>query len=369
MKTKTAEKCILVVGAGITGLTAAALLERRGIVVDLVERMPDWNQRGYGITIMPAGLRVLDELGVLSAVKRAGSSAHALNALSPDGSLIRRVRLGAGVETLTLARDDLHRILRSALRKTTIAMDTQVSQLSEKSGVVTVHFTHQKPKRYDLVIGADGIHSDVRNIIFPEAKPVYSGAAVWTFFLPPDIKLPSSTDITQVWNDHEFVGIFPFKHTAAVTLSARFDSKKDVYDADIARLFGDVAFLRDVLPRIKKTQIYGGYLNEIKLRRWYKGSVLLAGDAAHAMMPATGMGSSMGMADAKVIADLVTEGSGNWVDIPVKYQKRRKPQVDRVQTSASLVTKTMFMPAPFKQLRNRAARIVPQFVIARVLND
>ena len=121
--------------------------------------------------------------------------------------------------------------------------------------------------------------------------------------------------------------------------------------------------------RVNRRKMYAGYLNEVRLHDWHKGMVLLAGDAAHAMMPATGMGSSMGMADARAIADLIAQTPDDeWRELPARYQHQRKEQVDRVQWEAAMATKAIFMPGPFKALRNRASRLVPQFVISHVLN-
>lgn len=367
-----AQKRILIVGAGITSLALAGLLEKRGVIPDVVEKMSGWQLAGYGITVMPIGVRVLRELGVVTQARRKGFSAPGLNVLTADGEPVHHIALKAGgVDTISMARADLHKILRSHLRQTPIRMGEEVVGIEQLHGAAQVRFSNGDEREYDLVIGADGIRSTVREILFPEVKPQYSGAAVWTFFLPRGVALPSHTDATQIWHDNQFVGVFPFRGRAAVTFSSAFDTNDDVRTADLKQQFADMHVLaKDILRKVNKKNMYSGYLNEIKLHDWYQGQVLLAGDAAHAMLPATGMGSSMGMADAQVIADLIVHTpDAQWNELPKRYQHRRKAQVDRVQWEAAMATKAMFMPGPFKFLRNRTARLIPQFVITLALND
>src|SRR6478735_1188013 len=174
------QKRILIVGGGITGLALAGLLEKRGYLPELVEKMTDWQLSGYGITVMPIGLEVLRELGVLSQARDKGYSALGLNVITADGEPVHHFALKkGGVDTVSMARADLHKILRSHLKRTKIQMGREVVKLHEKAGVVTVTFADGSSGEYDLVVGTDGIRSAVRHHLFPDVTPQYSGTAVW----------------------------------------------------------------------------------------------------------------------------------------------------------------------------------------------
>lgn len=363
-------KKILIVGAGITGVALAALLEKSNYRVDIIEKSTSWKHCGYGITVMPTGLEVLRELGVLTEVRAEGTSALGFNLMKPDGTLIRHIALKAGgVDSITLDRSDLHTTLRHHLHNSKITMNEEVIAISQDGNGVAVRFKDGRQQKYDLVIGADGVRSSIRKLIFPQFKPTYAGAAIWTFFLPPDVDLPPGHNVMQVWNDNEFMGVFPFKKTAAVTFSMPVDQNTDINDIDLKDHFKDIDFLaKEITAKIGKHPLYAGYLNEVKLHDWYVGNIILAGDAAHSMMPATGMGASMGLADAKVLANLITTlNEADWEIMPQLYQHKRKTIVDRTQRQAYLIGRSMFLSSPFKNLRDETIKALPQFVISHSL--
>src|SRR4030095_2452778 len=112
---------ILIIGAGITGTSLAALLEQAGFVPDVVEKMSRWEKSGYGITIMSDGLEVLRKLELVTTVREKGTSATNFRLVDADGELVRQFPLKAGgVDSITLARGDLHKALRSKLSRTKI---------------------------------------------------------------------------------------------------------------------------------------------------------------------------------------------------------------------------------------------------------
>ena len=116
--------------------------------------------------------------------------------------------------------------------------------------------------------------------------------------------------------------------------------------------------------------VYSGVLNQVTIRKWYKGRVLLAGDATHAMIPATGMGASMGLVDAGTIAELLrVTPVEKWSTVPKIYQYKRKFSVDLIQKEAYLVVRMMFLGSPEKNIRNELIRLVPQFVVTHQLNQ
>ncbi|MDB5161698.1 MAG: 2-polyprenyl-6-methoxyphenol hydroxylase-related FAD-dependent oxidoreductase [Candidatus Saccharibacteria bacterium] len=360
----SAEHNILIVGAGITGVALAALLEQRGHVADIVERMPDWHKAGFGVTIMPVGIEVLRRLELVTKARDVGKSTETMNILTPEGDLIRQFHIKAdGIDSITLDRAALHGALRSKLSKTHIKKDMSIEILVHKEDCVEVTFTDGTVKEYALVIGADGVHSVTRRMIFPESKAVYSGAAVWTFFLPEGVKLPSQ-DVQQVWDYHQFMGIFPSKEHTAVAFVAPLDTHEDVMKYDLDAHFDNISYMaHDILKKIKNEDTYAGFMNEMKLGSWHQGRVALAGDAAHAMMPATGMGASMGLRDAYVIATLIEQTPvEEWGNIPERYQKIRKHVVDRVQKDAHTLGHAMLWGSPLKDLRNNVLKWVPQFV-------
>lgn len=358
---------ILIVGGGITGTALAALLEQKGIIADVIEKAPDWGKEGFGITIMPAGLDVLRKLELVKTARDGGVSAHNLRILTNTGKLVRQFHIKAdGIDSITLDRKYLHDALRHRLKKTRIHMNTSIKMLVHKDEGVEVTFTDGKVRTYALVIGADGVHSITRSLIFPGVGPVYSGAAVWTFFLPEGVKLESNENVLQVWNDREFMGVFPSKKHIAVSFCAPLQRDIDIDNYDLDKHFEDVKFLaHDILSKIQTKDMYSGFLNEMKLGTWYQDRVILAGDAAHSMMPASGMGASMGLQDAYVLATLIAQTPPeSWARIGKQYQHVRKHIVDRVQRDAHTLGHVMLWESPLKELRNTALKLVPQFVIS-----
>lgn len=222
---------------------------------------------------------------------------------------------------------------------------------------------------YDIVVGADGVNSAVRQLIFPRKRPEYPGAAVWTFFLPHGISLAKPKTAELTWGEDGFMGVFPIKGNAAVTFAAPLSRQKNIGSVDLVEHFKAIHSLGSaILSKMKNSEIFSGHLKQMRLGTWYKGRVILAGDAAHASMPATGMGASMGMQDALALAELLTgTAPQDWHTVPALFQKRRKKTVDRVQREAYIVGRSMFLTGTAKQLRDTAIKLVPQFVVSHEL--
>jgi 2-polyprenyl-6-methoxyphenol hydroxylase-like FAD-dependent oxidoreductase len=363
---------VLIVGAGITGTALAALLEQKGIIPDVVERMPNWSKTGFGITVMPVGLEVLRKLELITKVRSQGHSAESLRVLTPNGNLVRQFHIKKdGIDSITMDRADLHAALRAKLSRTHIQKGKTIEILDHKENTVEVTFTDGEKKEYDIIIGSDGVHSLTRRMILPKSHEEYSGAAVWTFFLPKGIELETYADVQQVWSNREFMGLFPGSDHVAVTFSAPLDQSIDLDHYDLDKHFDDVGVLsHEIFSKMKSEEMFSGFLNEMKLGTWYQDRVILAGDAAHAMMPATGMGASMGMRDAYVLAELIGQiEPEEWHRVGPVYQNARKRVVDRVQKDAHVMGHLMLWGSPLKEIRNEVLKWIPQFVVTHSIKN
>lgn len=183
---------VLVVGGGIGGLSSTLSLRRQGVDVDVVERDPEWGVYGVGIIQPGNALRALDQLGLAEACVQAGSPIRGDRTWLADGetaiaahewpSLVEHLPPGNG-----LTRPKLHEILTS----TTLASGADVrtgvtfTEIEPAEDHVEVAFTDGARRRYDLVIGADGLYSKVRERLFgAELKPRFTGQVCWRYNLP-----------------------------------------------------------------------------------------------------------------------------------------------------------------------------------------
>lgn len=184
---------ILVVGAGIAGLGAARAIRQRGLTAHVVERVPAWSHTGAGIYLPGNAARALRALGLESAVAdRAALIAHQ-RISDHRGRLLADIDLAAlwgdVGPCLALHRGDLHEVLASRGDPVTIRMGLPVQRLSQRDGIVTVGFGDGTSDRYDVVIGADGIHSTVRELAVGIGAVRPLGQLAWRFVTecPPEV--------------------------------------------------------------------------------------------------------------------------------------------------------------------------------------
>jgi 2-polyprenyl-6-methoxyphenol hydroxylase-like FAD-dependent oxidoreductase len=361
-------KKVLIVGAGITGLGLAALLKKSGVVVKIVDKAPSLNQPGYGITLMPDGLAVMSKLGLRESVDALGTSSRNIQVITPQKGVLKTFDLAdSGVDSVTVNRADLHKLLGKTVGVKNITFNTSVSSIEETHNGAYVTFTDGASDRFDLVVGADGINSVVRSLIFPGNIPEYTGAAIWSFNVPKRFWSDNPRTVKSYWGEERFMGIFPIKGGAAVAFSMPLSPDIRPSTVDIAKAFSgmspDVARL---IAAAKDNDVYSSHLRNIKLKHWYKGTVVLAGDAAHAMMPSTGMGASIGLQDADVLARLILETSeGELTTVPKAYEKKRKHQAESTQRQAFSVGKLMLARGLKVVVRDTLIPLVPKDAFSR----
>lgn len=308
---------ILIIGGGFSGMAAAIQLRRQGAEVDLVEIDPGWRSYGAGISLGGATLRAFRTLGILDAFLAQGNAADGVQLCLPNGPRVAELPTPriAGPDVPgggAIMRPVLARILADATRASgaNVRLGCTFTAIEQDAEGVEVAFTDGSRQRYDLVIGADGLYSQVREAVFPQApKPRYSGQAVWRAVLPR----PPEIDTCVMWMGPRVKpGVNPVSKTEMYLFVTEPRPSNDHVDpatfADHLRgLLAD--FSAPALQAIRAqigpdSQIVYRPLEGLLMPRpWFSGRVVLIGDTVHATTPHLASGACIGIEDALVLAE------------------------------------------------------------------
>lgn len=306
----------LVIGGGFSGMSAAILLAESGHAVDLVEIDPGWRSYGAGISLNGGIFRVMDRLSILEPFRAVGSMTDGLEVRGPQDQVFATIptpSLQAGVTgTGAVMRPVLARLLVDRVRASAVNVRLGLTFLTitENGAGVRVTFDDGTAGDYDLVVGADGLNSATRTALFPDApKPRYIGQGVWRAVLPRPAHLPT----IALWMGPQLkLGLNHVSQTQSYLFLTENRATNDFVPAET-----HVETLRGLLerfpsPTIRKIAaelsadhqiVYRPLEQMLMPRPWYRGRVVLIGDAVHATTPHLAAGAMIGMEDAVVLAE------------------------------------------------------------------
>ena len=333
---------VLIIGAGIGGLGAGAALASRGVEVEIVEITPEPNVYGVGINQPANSLRALKALGVLDQVRDVGFEWDTTTFNDHCGNLVVSVSSqlgGDGVPPNTgLTRRDLHDILIGAAEGAgaKITYATTIEDI-EDNGAAQVRLSDGREEDFDLVVAFDGINSAQRRRLFGDGyAPVYTGYGVWRVTVPR----PAEIDYTALFQSPGAkAGHIPLSKEVMYLLlvhpephHARFDRTRHVemLRERLAPFEGVIGDIRDNLE--DSDDVVYSPLSEVMLPTpWFKGRVLLCGDAAHACTPHITQGAAMALEDAVVLPDELA-ATDKPLDARLQsFSERRYPRAKFVQ--------------------------------------
>jgi 2-polyprenyl-6-methoxyphenol hydroxylase-like FAD-dependent oxidoreductase len=308
---------VLIVGGGIGGLALSIGLRKAGIDVEIVEIKQQWTVYHVGIIAQSNLIRAVVSLGIADDCVAAGFSYQCVRFCDANGNVWSEspgvILAGPNYPPyLGLTRPALHNVLSAAAQKAgvRVRLGVTVARLTQSEAKVAVQFTDGGASDYDFVVGADGIHSQIRTMIFGgHLTPKFTGEGVWRYNVPR----PTDVDYGSIYASREGpkAGLIPLTHEAA-------------YIFRIGPEPGNPRFPKDELADIMRDRLkpFGGAIGELARgitdpelvvyrplesvlvpAPWYRGRVALIGDAAHSITPHLGQGAAQAVEDAVVLAE------------------------------------------------------------------
>ena len=346
----TAVESVLIVGGGVGGLTAAVALRQRGIEVDLIEKNSAHTVYGVGIIQPNNALRALDAIGLAGeCVKRGGAFDH-VRVRDRHGNLIGGGKSpGEAAPHLPavngITRPILQEILLTAAHEAgaQIRVGVEIKTWSDRGDRVMVTFSDGSSREYDLLIGADGVFSQLRKDLFPNAPiPVFSGVAGWRYNLPR----PAEVEHGELWyGEKSKVGLVPLSPSLMYIFIVTHEPDNPFMSTEglavkmrerLSEYGGLVAELRERIVD-DNAVVYKALDHLLLPAPWYKGRAILIGDAAHATVPHLAQGAAMAIEDAVLLAELLARDAAV-EELMQEFMDRRFERSRLVvETSAQLV--------------------------------
>lgn len=314
---------VAVIGAGMGGLTAAIALTRiAGVHVTVFEQAKKLGDVGAGVTVAPNGQRVLDKLGVLEQVKHAGATpdGHGVY-LDAMGNLVAEAAWEDSAKryrNIGMYRPDLVNVLSREVAPDTIHLGHRLTSIQALDRGVCVGFENGVNGEFDAVVGADGVHSVVRDALMRAPAPVYSGFIAFRGVLDAALLPDDWPMISQVWmGEGKHFMCYPLQQRKLFNYVGFVPSDRPLKESwsapghvsELAAEFEGEKWdpkLRHFVQLIDKTFWWGLYDHE-PLTNWSRGRVTLLGDAAHTMLPHAGQGVNQAMEDSITLAFFLRE--------------------------------------------------------------
>lgn len=313
-----AVKNTLIIGGGFSGMAAAIQLSKAGIQTDLVEIDQHWRPLGAGITINGPTLRALHTLGVYERFQREGAVTKGVDIVTAAGQQLafldtpspKGAEVGGGGGIM---RPVLARMLAEATRAagTRVRVGCTYTDFQQDADGVTVQFTDGTESRYDLVVGADGVHSKLRDRLFPEVPPMaYMGQSIWRAVMPR----PESVQRPRMWlGDHLKIGINPVSATHMyMFINEDRPSKGHIEESTFADVCAGLLaqfpdpFVQALIPHLRDEGANIDYRplgNLLVPAPWNRGRVLMIGDTMAATTPHLASGAGIGIESGIVLAE------------------------------------------------------------------
>ncbi|WP_226506164.1 FAD-dependent monooxygenase [Pseudomonas sp. MWU16-30317] len=341
-----------ILGAGIGGLCAAIALQRAGHQVTVYEQAKAFMRVGADINLTPNAVKALDGLGIGQGVRRfAARPTHRISRLWDTGEETSRLEMSDvaerqyGAPQLTIHRADLLTVLADACAVEQVQFSKRAVAASQDPDGAVLHFSDGSQARMDVLIGADGIHSVVRNTLFGKESPRFTGVVAFRAVVPASrvAHVPNIQAFTKWWGPtaHSQIVTFPLNrgddififattaqdswHEESWTTPGSVSELRDSY----ADFHPDARALLDACDDVLKTALY----ERDPLPYWTEGRLVLLGDACHPMMPFMAQGAGQAIEDAVVLARALNEvQSTEQVSYALRdYQNARMARASQIQ--------------------------------------
>ncbi|MGY6156205.1 FAD-dependent monooxygenase [Paraburkholderia graminis] len=340
----TSVRKVLIIGGGIGGLTCAAAMGQRGLYVDLIEQKPVHNALGVGIIQPGNALRALDSLGVMDACMSAGFQSDDYVYYDAHENELARLQMRRIADKNQpavnfLPRVALHRILADAAVRAgaCVRMGVTADWLADRGTGVDVRFSDGTTGTYDFVVGADGIRSKSRAMLFgDEIQPSYTGHGVWRVTVPR----PADHTFQSIhYGVAAKAGLVPLTRESMYLLLVTNEPAGHWFEANELLPALKARLHQFDGPRIQRVTndldggsaiVYTAIEEVILPAPWYRGRTLLIGDAAHASGPHIAQGATMAIEDACVIADELAKDQSLDAALDA-FMRRRLPRCRFVQ--------------------------------------
>lgn len=347
---------ILIVGGGVAGLGLAGYLGDRADIT-LIDHAHKWGSIGYSIFLWGNGRAMLRRLGVDQQVYGKGYVLPWDIFEDSHGHHLKKIYLKVfktSGSPIIVARSDLHKALVNKLHsKTKVRLGVTVSSIRQQKYGTAVTFSDGSKATYDLVVGADGVHSRVRDVVFGKNFVKKYGWSAYVFWAPKGSKIPKGT--IELASAGKMYIEYPLRDKATVMMAIA--DKYDTPDVPELRREKLKDVFKDFDPSVLKmidsipdpAHIFHDRFLKVRMRKWHKGSVVLLGDAQHATSPVLGMGTSMALEDAYVLSDeLLKLNDAKQVPIALrKFAQRRGKRVRHYQRISNLLEQGLMVKLPF----------------------
>jgi len=353
-------KEIAIIGGGIGGLTLAICLKNSGYQCHIYEKNTEFREVGAAISVFPNALKVFQAVGLLDNILRVSGVVENVFLKTQSGRILSKSSPHYDLPTICLHRTDLHTVLLENVKAELHTHHQVASVETLDTGKVNLVFTNGTHKTVDAVVGADGLHSVIRQQIINDGSPVFRGYSIWRGVCEMDLDAGYGS---ETYGNGKRVGIVPIKDGQFgwwATLNEPF-MQSDEPEGSRQRLlthFSDWHYPIPELIRNTKHILKNSLTDRVPVRGWSKGMAVLLGDAAHPTTPNLGQGGCMAIEGAYILAKCI-DTYGLTPAAFARYEKLHFPRAERI-------VKASLQLGEIGQLENRAICALRNLLISIV---